>query len=300
MTSSPLVRPLVVEVDGIPMSALLAEAPHPRAVILALHGGASSSRYFDCPDEPELSLLRIGATLGFTMLALDRPGYGQSARFAAEISAPATRVDLAYAAVEQILQSRPQGAGVFLLAHSIGCELALRIAADERGKDLLGLELAGTGLHHHAATQEIMDARPWNGTRPGRAKGMRSILWHPAHLYPADVVGGASIGSPGPAYEGTVVDTWAGRDFPALAAHVRVPVHFSLGDHEMVWQSGPAALADIAARFTASPRVVVHEQVDAGHNLSLGLSARAYHLKALSFAEECVVARGQAALRKVM
>jgi hypothetical protein len=75
---------------------------------------------------------------------------------------------------------------------------------------------------------------------------------------------------------------------------VRIPVRYSLGDHEMVWRSGPAALADIAALFTGSPRVAVDEQAGGGHNLSVGLSAMAYHLKVLSFVEECVLARENA------
>jgi hypothetical protein len=62
---------------------------------------------------------------------------------------------------------------------------------------------------------------------------MRELLWHPADLYAADVLGGAAITS-------------------------------------------------------ASPRVVVHQQADAGHNLSLGLTAKAYHLTVLAFVEECV------------
>jgi hypothetical protein len=68
-------------------------------------------------------------------------------------------------------------------------------------------------------------------------------------------------------------------------------VHYTLGDHERVWRGGPAGLASIAGLFTASPRVVTDEQASAGHNLSLGLSAIAYHLKVLSFAEECIVSR---------
>jgi hypothetical protein len=46
--------------------------------------------------------------------------------------------------------------------------------------------------------------------------------------------------------------------------------------------------------FTASPRVVVNEQRDGGHNLSLGYSAAAYHLGVLAFAEECVVRANKA------
>jgi len=41
-----------------------------------VHGGATSSAYFDCPGHPRLSLLRLAATHGFTAIALDRPGYG--------------------------------------------------------------------------------------------------------------------------------------------------------------------------------------------------------------------------------
>jgi len=43
--------------------------------------------------------------------------------------------------------------------------------------------------------------------------------------------------------------------------------------------------------FSASPRVVTDEQAGGGHNLSLGLSAMAYHLKVLAFADECALAR---------
>ena len=283
------VVPQVVDVQGIPMSALLAEVPQPRAVIVALHGGASNSRYFDCPNEPRLSLLRTGAALGFTVLGLDRPGYGSSHAYADGLAPPARRIELAYAAMDRLLESRPRGAGVFLMAHSIGCELAVRMAADPRGADLLGVELAGTGRQHSPTAVEILEAWRQSPTR-SRKSGLSNLLWQPHRLYPAEVIGGASIGSRGPAYESGVVDSWAPQDFPELAARVRIPVHFSLGDHEMVWQTGRSALADIAAMFTAAPRVAVDEQADGGHNLSLGLTAMAYHLKVLSFVEECVVA----------
>lgn len=278
----------VVTIGDVPMSALVREASDPRAVVVALHGGATTSTYFDHPDLPRSSLLRTGAALGFTVVALDRPGYGASASHADRITEPAQRVDLAYAAIEKLVPS--QGAGMFLMAHSIGCELALRMAADERGQALLGLEIAGTGRQHHPMALEIINGRrdPTSSKRPA---GLSKLLWQPAGLYPAVAVGGARMSSRSPRYEATVVDGWAPRDFADLAAQVRVPVRFTLGDHEPVWENGPAALADIAGMFTAAPRVTVAEQVDAGHNLSLGRTAMAYHLKVLSFVEECVLAR---------
>src|SRR5262249_11272999 len=147
--------PFVADVGGVPMSGLLAEVPQPPAVVAALHGGGTTSAYFDCPGRPRLSLLRIGAALGFTMLALDRPGYGSSAGHPHAMARTAQRIYLAYGAVDGILQSRPRGAGLFVVAHSMGCELALRMAVDARGRDLLGLAIAGTGLEHTAEAKRI-------------------------------------------------------------------------------------------------------------------------------------------------
>lgn len=225
---------VVVDVDGIAVSALLREARQPRAVVLALHGGAAFSGYFDYPDRPRMSLLRTGEALGFTVIAIDRPGYGSSAPYANEFTSAERRVDVAYGAVDRLLAARPRGAGVFVLAHSIGCELGVRMAADDRrGGDLLGLELAGTGRRHHDDAAGILG--DWRHRPPN--SGVRDLLWQPSRLYADDVVGGARISSRSPAYEG------------------------------------------------------VDEQTGGGHNLSIGLTSMTYHLKVLSFVEECVLAR---------
>jgi len=286
------VRSRVVLIDGVPMSGLVAEAPEPRAVIIAFHGGASTAAYFDCPAHPRLSLLRNGAALGFTVVALDRPGYGASAPYLDAMRRPEQRVALAYGAIEKILASGPRGAGLFLLAHSAGCELSVRMAVDERGEHsgLLGLELAGTGLQYADAANEILKT----ATTTQRPAGLRELLWQPAHLYPPEVLSRITNSSTGALYEAAMVKDWPRKDFPVLAAQVRVPVQFSVAEHERVWKSDPGALAEIAAMFTAAPRFVVNEQVGAGHNLSLSVSAAAYHLKVLSFVEDCVVARESA------
>jgi pimeloyl-ACP methyl ester carboxylesterase len=280
-------RPRVVLVDGVPMSGLVAEAADPRAVIVAFHGGASTAAYFDCPGHPRLSLLRTGAALGFTVVALDRPGYGSSAPYPDAMALPEQRVQLAYGAIEKILGS---GSELFLLGHSTGCELVVRMAADERGNGLVGIALAGTGLHYDDAAREILKT----ATPTKRPAGLRELLWEPAHLYPAEVLNGITNSSTGAPYEAAMINTWARQDFPALAGDVRVPVQFSVAEHERVWKSDPDALAEIASTFTASPRFVINEQAGAGHNLSLSVSAAAYHMSVLSFVEECVVARENA------
>jgi pimeloyl-ACP methyl ester carboxylesterase len=282
-------RPRVVLVDGVPMSGLIAAADEPRGVIVAFHGGASTAAYFDCPGHPRLSLLRAGAALGYTVIAMDRPGYGASAPYPDAMQHPEQRVALAYGAVDKVLGSSPRGAGLFLLAHSAGCELAVRMATDERAEHagLLGLELAGTGVQYADAANEILKT----ATATTRPVGLRALLWEPADLYPPDVLSGMTNSSTGALYEMGMTKSWPQQDFPALAPRVRVPVQFSVAEHERVWRSDPETLAQIGAMFTASPRFVINEQPSTGHNLSLSANAAAYHSTVLSFVEECVVAQ---------
>lgn len=282
MTETAL-RPRVVMVGAVPMSALVATVPEPRAVIVAIHGGATTSAYFDCPGRPDLSLLRIAVAHGFTAIALDRPGYGASALYQDTMAEPAARVALASGAVDKILADGPRGAGIFVFAHSLGCELALRMTVADTA--VFGVELAGTGLRYSPEAKEILS----QATLTRRPVGLRELLWEPAELYPGEVLTGA-LSAPGVAYEGPVTANWSRRDFPELAAAVRVPVQYSAAEHERVWDTSASALADIAGLFGAAPRVAINEMPDSGHNLSAGLSAQTYHLLVLSFVEECIAA----------
>jgi pimeloyl-ACP methyl ester carboxylesterase len=221
------------------------------------------------------------------VVALDRPGYGSSAAYPEAVGRPEQRVQLAYGAVDRVLGERPRGAGLFLMAHSGGCELALRMAADEQRTDLLGMELAGTGRHYHPAAREILKA----ATRDHRTAGLRELLWHPAELYPPEVLGGATVYPGAPPYEDQMVSNWARQDFPALAPAVRVPVQFSIAEHEKVWQSDPPAQAEITSLFSGAPRFHINEQGQAGHNISLGHTAAVYHSTVLSFVDQCVNAQ---------
>lgn len=277
------VRPRGVAVDGIPMSGVLAHVENPRATLVAVHGGATTSAYFDCPGQPHLSLLRTGAAMGFTVLAIDRPGFGASALYADQFDDTARRIDLTFAAVDRMLGTGDHR--LFVMAHSNGCELALRMAAHPRGADLLGMELSGTGLRQTGRAREILAG----ATRTSPPVGLRELLWEPAHTYPDGVDRAVRIngGPVSPGYEGQLIRHWR-NDFPVVAAQVTVPVRFTVAEHERVWESGPDAHAEILSLFSSSPRVLGFHQPGGGHNLSLSHIAPEYHRSVLSFVDRCL------------
>ena len=127
-------------------------------------------------------------------------------------------------------------------------------------------------------------------TRERRPSGLRELLWHPEHLYPPEILTGVTVSPTAPAYEDQMVSDWARQTFPELAPAVRVPVHFSIAEHEKVWQTDGSALTEIAGLFAAAPRFTVHRQQNAGHNISLGHTAADYHSTVLAFVEECLAA----------
>jgi pimeloyl-ACP methyl ester carboxylesterase len=286
MASAP--RPRVVLVDGVPMSALVAAVPEPKAVVVAVHGGATSAAYFDCPGHPELSLLHAAASDGYTAIALDRPGYGASAFYHDQMTEADKRVGFALGAVDKILGETRRGAGLFVLAHSAGCEIGLRMAIDGRANDVLGVELSGTGLRYSDEAKAVIS----QATLTSRPAGLRDLLWEPTELYPEEVLT-SGLSAPGAPYEGDVTANWPRRDFPDVAGRVTVPVQFSVADHERVWESTREAADAVAALFTSSPRVVVNEMPNSGHNLSVGWTAAEYHRRVLAFLDECVTARSE-------
>ncbi|MEV8070556.1 alpha/beta fold hydrolase [Streptomyces sp. NPDC085995] len=288
MTAAPLAPPrpradgrqhLTLDADGVTLSARLArpaEGP-PRATVVALHGAGMSAGYFDGPAHPETSLLAVAAELGFTAVAVDRPGYGMSSARLPHGQGVAAQAATLAAALRDLVARHETGAGVFLMGHSFGSKTALRIAADGTVPGLLGLDLSGCGAEY-----VVPPAAPAT-----RAAGWK-LNWGPLRLYPPGTFrSSARIVTPAPERELADAAHWPSA-FAALAERVRVPVRFTFAEHEAWWRHDRQALARLRGRLVAAPRVLIDRQPEAGHNISLGWAARAYHLRALGFAEECL------------
>ncbi|NED81180.1 alpha/beta hydrolase [Streptomyces sp. SID11233] len=287
---SPGVCRITLDAAGVPLSALLSEpldGRTPRATVVALHGGGMGAGYFDGQAHPDVSLLTLGARLGYAVLALDRPGYGASAPYL-----PAGQPLLEQAATVRAALADAQACHVpgplFLLAHSFGGKLALALAADAPPDAFLGLDVSGCG-HRPAASAVLLGST-------ARA-GLRRLNWGPLRLYPAGTFRASeAVVAPVPRREVEAAVSWAVLS-TRLLPRVRVPVRFTFAEHEAWWHQSDADLADLAARLPAAPRVLVDRLSAAGHNISLGYAARAYHLRALAFADECLGAGAPAVAR---
>lgn len=275
-----------IDADGVSLSGLFAPAVgSPRALVLALHGGGMRAGYFHGQAHPDLSLLELGAQLGFSVLALDRPGYGSSSEIDYDRTTLGNQAELAFAALDAC--NLDHGAGVFIVGHSYGMKVGLMMASLPRGEELLGIDASGAGLRYNPDTLALR--RNDGGPKPPGLE--RSLFWGPEWLYPDGTF------SPGirPVSEVAEVEKvesqlWP-RMFPEIAARITIPVRLSLADHERWWVIGDEMMIELKALFRRSARIEVGVQPWAGHNISLGITARAYHLKALAFAEECIVSR---------
>jgi pimeloyl-ACP methyl ester carboxylesterase len=277
-------EPIVVDARGVPLSGLVARPRHdpPGAVVVAIPGSAMHAGYFDGPVDPAQSLLTLGAERGFMVWAIDRPGYGAS------LDLPDARLDLAgqtaivHDALDAFAAANEIGAGFFLVGHSYGLKLAFELAADPRGAGLLGIDGAGTGLRY------AFDPRPTHRAPPRLEPGDRGPSWGPADLYPEGTFesGRLPFGKVPPAQIREAPD-WPDR-LLGIAADIRVPLRISYGEHDRLWPIDAGALDELRALFVNAPSVEIVVQPDAGHNISLGNTARAYHLDALAFAERCV------------
>lgn len=282
------VEDILIPVQDIQLSGLLALAHgEPRATIVALHGGGMRANYFHGQQHPDLSLLTLGAALGYNVLALDRPGYGASQGLAFERGRIVNQADMIFAAMDAFARDHEVGAGFFIASHSFGMKVAIAMTAHPRGAELLGIEATGAGLRYDP--EQLYLFEDMESPRP---KGLeRSLFWGPEWLYPEGTFApGVRPVADVPDIEKEESLRWP-ELLPQFAAKTAVPLHLTIADHERWWDFGDDAKNTLRSLFANSPRFEISVHAHAGHNISLGKSARAYHLKTLAFAEECIVGR---------
>jgi pimeloyl-ACP methyl ester carboxylesterase len=262
-----------------------APASEPRCTVIAIHGSGYASTYWDLP-EPLSSLLRLGRDLGFRVIAVDRPGYGA----ASGIAPCQLGVDAQAAILGELtarIHAESPAVPVFLMGHSFGALLVVRVAAGQAADQVAGIDVAGLPVQWRPEVRAAVEARLRGEPSAFSSRQSRLALY---------------LGPPG-TFDPHVLDLErtllqrvprkeieesldSARMLQESAPLIRMPVQYTVAQYEGSIAGGQLALSRGRALFSAAPRVASYLQVNAGHNVSLHKVGRAYHLRAFTFFEE--------------
>jgi pimeloyl-ACP methyl ester carboxylesterase len=259
-----------------------------RPLIIAIHGGTYSSAYFDVPG---YSLIDHATALDLPIIALDRPGYGDTTPLPpadATIAKNAERLDGVIGDIwERYGRDR---SGVFLIGHSIGGAITVSIAARRPSWNLLGIAVSGVGLVTPPESLEHWSSLPDIPMIDLPAQVKDQVMFGPEWTFSPDMpVRSHGADAPVPRAELIdIVSTWHSsvRD---IASRVQVPVHYRQGEFDRLWITNAEQVEGFGAAFSASPVVDSALYKSAGHCIDFHRLGLAFQLEQLAFALRCAV-----------
>ncbi len=253
-------------------------------LVVAIHGGSYDSAYFDVPDH---SLLDRAEANGIAIVAVDRPGYGDTpllpdmsfasqARFLAD-------------ALRQTWDGHGAGRpGMVAIGHSIGAAITLTLASDPGDLPLLGVAVSGVGLRTPEGHNAAWDALP--GTPlvllPEDMKDV--VMFGPEGSFdPASVTAARTANRTAPKSELLeITGGWAANVRDVLG-RIAVPVHYRQGEGDKLWVVDEGEVHGFALALTRSPRVDAAMLRGTGHCLDFHAIGGAFQLSQLGFALQC-------------
>jgi pimeloyl-ACP methyl ester carboxylesterase len=257
-------------------------------LVIAIPGGTYTSRYFDVPG---YSLLEHAAVSGIPVIAIDRPGYGNSTPLPppeSTIAGNAARLD---DAIGQIWKRAGNGAsGIVLIGHSIGGAVTVEIASRRPAWPLLGIAVSGVGLLTPPKDAETYAALPDIPMIELPSQVKDQMMFGPSWTFSSDMPGRSHLAD-APVPRAELIDitgTWSTR-VRALAARVTVPVHYRQAAFDPLWIVDAEQVSGFGAAFSASPSVDARVFESAGHCIDFHRLGLAFHLEQLAFALRCAV-----------
>jgi pimeloyl-ACP methyl ester carboxylesterase len=256
-------------------------------LIVAVHGGTYTSKYFDVPG---YSLLDKAAALQIPIMALDRPGYGESTPLPPDEATIARNAAVLDDALKEIWQRDGVGRGIVLIGHSIGGAIAISLAARRPSWPLLGIAISGVGLMTPPESGEAWAALPDIPmiTLPSELKD--SVMFGPDGTFDRSMPQASHV-SDAPVPRAELIDivtTWP-RNVRQIASMVHVPVHYRQAEFDRLWVVNNDEVISFGAAFSEAPVVDARMALSTGHCIDFHRLGGALQLEQLAFALRCSV-----------
>jgi pimeloyl-ACP methyl ester carboxylesterase len=270
-------------------------------LIVALHGGSYTARYFDVDANHTAAIASNG--LGVPFIAIDRPSYNDTT----PVSIPdgSSYVEESglwfHRYVLPALWTKygePSGCNcVVLHAHSMGAMAAVIVAklyasdADSR-YPLGGISMSGFGSQPgQAPNLPPQDPDATTVLFPIEVKD--TLMLQKGHADPSVYKYTAELNHPFHNVEmASAVSVWFPR-WRELAASVLVPVMIAFAGDDLMWNTTEAHLQEVAGAFTHSERVDGSIVKGAPHNIEMSYWAKGWYARCFGFALECAALLAQ-------
>jgi pimeloyl-ACP methyl ester carboxylesterase len=259
-----------------------------RPLIVALHGGTYSSAYFDVPG---YSLIDRAAALGLPIIALDRPGYGETTPLAPHDATIAGNAECLDGILGDIWKRHGGGySGIFLIGHSIGGAITVSVAARRPAWPLIGIAVSGVGLVTPPESLHQWSALPQIPMIDLPVQVKDQVMFGPEWTFSNDMPDRSHCSNaPVPRAELIdIVSTWH-ASVTDIASRVEVPIHYRQGEFDRLWITNEDQVAGFGAAFSASPLVDAALYRCAGHCIDFHRLGLAFQLEQLAFALRCAV-----------
>ena len=261
-----------------------------KPLVIAIHGGTYTSAYFDVPG---FSLLDRARALDISLLALDRPGYGESPAITDAKATIKTQAEFLVSQLHDAWKLHGEGhAGIVLIGHSIGAAIACRIASAASDLPLIGLAISGVCLRtppEHKPMWEALPDIPFVEI-PSEQKDV--VMFGPEGSFDPTAPARSRIASTtAPRAELVdIVSTW-NDDVHDILANIRVPVHLRQAEQDNLWIVSEDEVSGFGRALTNAPRVDVAMMRNTGHCMDFHTVGAALQVQQLGFALQCSAER---------
>ncbi len=253
-----------------------------RPLVLAVHGGTYTSRYFDIEGH---SLLQRAADQGFDVIAVDRPGYGGSTQLPDAPDLIQKNAEYLVPRIPALLEDFGTSAPVFMIGHSIGGAVVISMAALQPAWTLVGIAVSGVGLKTPPESAEAYAQFPQVYFVDLPAPMKDQVMFGPAETRGAGMPEASHVANTHCPLNELLDITGGWQDrVRDIAARVRVPVHARMGEHEALWITTPDLVDDFGRAFSSAGTVSSDIVRDAGHCIDFHRCGGAFQDDQLAFA----------------